>query len=133
MNTVNAASPLGMVVKVPDASPGLLFVNGQQKQFLLEGVWKSAVAPAANMTVVVDLDSSGGISAITAVDPKEVAAQKLEEALGVTKEQGARVISVLLPMLRSLAVRMGAVSLGAAVLVWISWFSFTAASVNGGG
>lgn len=133
MNNGNPARPRGTVIKVPDASPGLLFLNGQQKQFLLEGVWKSSVAPAANMTVHVDLDSSGGVSAITVVDPKEVAAQKLDEALGLAKEQGARAISLLLPMLRSLTRRMGAVRFGAAVLVWISWFFFTAASVNVGG
>src|SRR5579871_2183924 len=133
MNSCSAARPRATVIKVPDASPGLLFINGQQKQFLLEGVWKSAVAPAANMTVDVDLDGSGGISAITVVDAKEVGAQKLDEALGVAKEQGARALNVLLPMLRSLTARMGAVSLGAAVLVWISWFFFTSASVNVGG
>lgn len=133
MNSRNAAKLRGTVIKVPDASPGLLFINGQQMQFLLQGVWKSSVAPATNMTVDVDLDSSGGISAITAVDPKEVAAQRPEEVLVMAKEQGARAINVLLPMLRSLTARMGAVPLGAAVLVWISWFFFTSARVNVGG
>ena len=36
----------GTIVKVPDPGPGLLVVNGQQKQFTLEGIWKSPVAPA---------------------------------------------------------------------------------------
>jgi len=86
MNSGSEARPRATVIKVPDASPGLLFINGQEKQFLLEGVWKSAVAPAANMTVDVDLDGSGGISAITVVDPKEVAAQKMDEALSATSK-----------------------------------------------
>jgi len=124
MTSDNATRPRGTVIKVPDASPGLLFINGQQKPFLLEGVWKSSVAPAANMTVNVDLDSRGGVSAITVVEAKEVAAQKLDEALGAAKEQGARAINVLLPMLRSLTARMGAVSFGAAVLVWLFWCGF---------
>ena len=133
MNNGNATRPRGTVIKVPDASPGLLFLNGQQKQFLVEGVWKSSVAPAANMTVDVALDSSGGVAAITVVDPKKAAAQKLDEALVVAKEQGARAINAALPMLQSLTARMAAARLGAAVLVWISWFFLTAASVNGGG
>jgi hypothetical protein len=51
----------------------------------------------------------------------------------VAKEQGARAVQVLLPMLKSLTARMGAVPLGAAVLMWISWFFFPAASVDAGG
>jgi hypothetical protein len=50
------------IVKVPDASPGLLFLNGQQKPFTLEGVWKSPVAPAPNSSGWVGRhrnDSSG--------------------------------------------------------------------------
>lgn len=121
------------IVKVPDASPGLLFVNGQQMQFVLEGVWKSPVAPTANMTVDVDLDGAGSIAAITAVDSKEAAGQKVEEVLGVAKEQSIRLGKVLLPALRSFSARMGAVALGAAVLLWVSWFFFPAASVEIGG
>lgn len=37
----------GTIVKVPDTSPGLLFVNGQQKSFTLEGVWQSSSSPGA--------------------------------------------------------------------------------------
>jgi len=121
------------IVKVPDASPGLLFVNGQPRQFTLDGIWKSPVAPTPNMTVDVDFDGAGSIAAITVVDPKEIAAQKLNEALGVAKVHGTRLAKLLLPMLRSLSERMGPVALGAAVLLWISWFFFPAASVEAGG
>jgi hypothetical protein len=121
------------IVKVPDTSPGLLFVNGQQMPFVLEGVWKSPVAPAANMTVDVDLDGAGSIAAITVVDSKEAAGQKMQEVLGVAKEQLIRLGKLLLPALRSLSARMGAVALGAAVLLWIAWFFFPAAGVDIGG
>jgi hypothetical protein len=132
MNNANVAKPRGTIIKVPDASPGLLSLNGQQKQFTLEGLWKSPVAPVANMTVDVDLDGAGAITAITVVDSKEVAGQKLNELLELLKVQGTRLLKVLLPALRSLSARMGAVSLGAAVLVWISWFFFPAASLEMG-
>ncbi len=121
------------IVKVPDSSPGLLFVNGQQMPFVLEGVWKSPVAPVANMTVDVDLNSTGSVAAITVVDSKEAAGQKMEEVLSVVKEQLIRLGKLLLPALRSLSASMGAVALGAAVLLWIAWFFFPAAGVDIGG
>ena len=133
MNGQTSPRVRSKIVKIPDTSPGLLFVNGQPKQFTLDGIWKSPVAPTPNMTVDVDLDGAGAIAAITVVDSKEVAAQKLNEALGVAKVQGTRLATWLLPMLRTLAARMGAVPLGAAVLLWISWFFFPAASVDAGG
>ena len=132
MNSANVVRPRGTVIKVPDASPGLLFLNGQQVQFSLQGVWKSPVAPAANMTVDVDLDGAGAIAAITVADSKEAAGQKLNELLEVLKVQGTRLLKLLLPALRSLSARMGVVPLSAAVLVWISWFFFPAASVDMG-
>ena len=58
----------GTIVKVPDATPGLLFVNGQQKSFMLEGIWKSPVAPALNMTVDVELDAAGAVTGVAVVD-----------------------------------------------------------------
>lgn len=133
MNSQPSPRVRSKIIKVPDASPGLLFVGGQQKQFMLEGVWKSPVAPVANMTVDVDLDGGGSIAAITVVDPKEVATQKLNEGVEVLKTQGLRFWELLLPALRSLVARMGAVALGAGVLLWISWFFFTAATVDTGG
>jgi hypothetical protein len=133
MSAAKGAKLRGTIVKVPDASPGLLVLNGQQMPFTLQGVWLSPVAPAANMTVDVELDSAGAIAAITVVDAKEVAAQKLSELTGMLEVQGNRLWKGLVPGLRSLSDRMGTVSLGAAVLVWISWFFFRAASVNIGG
>jgi hypothetical protein len=132
MNSPNVTKPRGTVIKVPDASPGLLFLNGQQVQFILQDVWKSPVAPAANMTVDVHLDGAGAIAAITVVDSKEAAGQKLNELLELLKVYGTRLLKVLLSALRSLSARMGVVPLSAAVLVWISWFFFPAASLDMG-
>jgi hypothetical protein len=70
MNTVNTSSPRGTVIKVPDATPGLLLLNGRQYSFTLEGVWRSAVAPAPNQSVVVDLDNAGVPLSITVVDQR---------------------------------------------------------------
>lgn len=45
----------GTIIKTPDNSPGLLVVDGQQKSFLLPGIWRSPVAPSPNMAVEVEL------------------------------------------------------------------------------
>jgi hypothetical protein len=121
------------IVKVPDASPGLLFLNGKQMQFTLEGIWKSPVAPAANMTVDVDLDGAGSIAAITVVDSQQLAKECLNQLSGVAQERGKEAAKLAQQGIGALAARMGAVPLGAAVLFWITWFFFPAARVEGGG
>jgi hypothetical protein len=120
------------IVKVPDATPGLLFVNGQQKSFTLEGVWKSAVAPAANMSVDVDLDSAGNITAITVVDSQQLAKERMSQLGDVAQERGKEAAKLAQQGLGALIARMGAMALGSAVLVWIAWFFLPAATVSGG-
>jgi hypothetical protein len=120
------------IVKVPDATPGLLFVNGQQKSFTLEGVWKSAVAPVANMSVDVDLDGAGAIVAITVVDSQQLAKERLNQLGGVAQERGKEAAKLAQQGVGALAARMGAMALAAAVLVWIAWFFLPAATVSGG-
>jgi len=122
----------GTIVKVPDATPGLLFVNGQQKPFTLEGVWKSPVAPAVNMTVDVDLNSAGAITGITVVDTKQIGKEQLGQIGAVAQEKGKEAAKLAQQGVGALAARMGAVALGATVLVWIAWFFLPAASVQGG-
>jgi hypothetical protein len=125
----------GTIVKVPDATPGLLFINGQQKQFSLEGTWKSAVAPAPNMTVDVNLDGAGEIAAITVVDSQKIAQERLSQLGGVVNERGAEGMKLAKQGLEVLTGRLGKIALAAVVLLWISWFFFSAATVQnpGGG
>ena len=130
MNSANVTRPRGTVIKVPDASPGLLFLNGQQMPFTVQDVWKSPMAPAANMTVDVDLDSAGAIAAITVVDSQQLAKERLNQLGGVAQERGKEAAKLAGQGIRALAARMGAIPLGAAVLVWLSWFFFPSASVN---
>jgi len=123
----------GTIVKVPDASPGLLVVNGQQKQFTLEGIWKSPVAPAVNMTVDVDLDSTGSVTAVKVVDAQQLATEHLKQLSGVAQERGKEAAELAKQGIGALAARMGAVALGSAVLVWIAWFFFPVAGIDTGG
>jgi hypothetical protein len=107
--------PRGTIIKTPDSSPGLLVVDGQQKTFTLEGVWKSSAAPAVNMAVDIELDGAGLITGLTAVDPQQAAREKLERIGGAAVERSRQGVGAL-------AVRMGRATLAAAALLWIAWF-----------
>jgi hypothetical protein len=133
MNTVNTNGPRGTIIKVPDATPGLLLLMGRQYAFTLEGVWRSAVAPAPNQSVTVELDNTGTVVAISVIDQGQIAKEKLAEFGGVAQERGKVVAGQIQTGIGALAARMGAVTLSVAVLIWIVWFFIPAAGVGGGG
>jgi hypothetical protein len=129
MSTENKTKARGPIVKVPDSSPGLIFINGEQKAFTLEGVWKSAVAPAANMVVDVELDAAGAVTAVSVVDSQQAAKERLNQLSGVAQEQGKQAAKLAQQGVGALAARMGKMALGAAVVLWIAWFFLPAASI----
>lgn len=133
MNGTGAVKVRSTIVKIPDTNPGLLFLNGQQKQFTLEGVWKSPVAPTANMAVDVDVDGAGAITGITAVDAQQIAKERLNQLSGVAQERGKEAAKMAQQGVGALAARMGKVALGATVIIWIAWFFLPAAGVDAGG
>jgi hypothetical protein len=78
----------GTIIKTPGNSPGLVVVGGQQKSFLLAGVWKSSVAPAAKMSVDVEVDSSGAIASIGVVSRWQLVKERLGRISGKLKDRG---------------------------------------------
>lgn len=120
----------GTIIKVSDATPGLLMINGTQRQFTLEGVWKSPTAPSPNQTVDIELDASGQIAAITVVDSAQLArekfnqlSEKLSGKLGeFAQGQGKEGANIAKDHFKRLAARMGTVMLVSAVALWIAWF-----------
>jgi hypothetical protein len=120
----------GSIIKVPDATPGLLMIGTNQKQFTLEGVWRSQTAPSANQTVDVELDDAGNIAGISVVDPAQLAREKFTDIsnrvsgkLGdISKSPGAASAQEIL---RKIVGRIGVVTLGATALLWISLFFLT--------
>jgi hypothetical protein len=120
----------GSIIKVPDATPGLLMIGTNQKQFTLEGVWRSQTAPSANQTVDVELDDAGNIAGISVVDPAQLAREKFTDisnrvsgALGdISKSPGAASAQEIL---RKIVGRIGVVTLGATALLCISLFFMT--------
>jgi hypothetical protein len=124
----------GTIVKVPDATPGLLFVAGQQKSFTMEGVWKSPVAPAANQIVDVDMDGAGVITGVAVVDAQQMNRERVGQMAGVAGEKGKEAAKEAAKMAQqgvgALAARMGKVALGALVALWIVWFLLPAYSIG---
>jgi hypothetical protein len=133
VNVVSINSPRGTVIKVPDATPGILSVNNKQYLFTLEGIWKSPVAPSPNQSVAIELDSSGALTSVTVVDAQQLAKERLGELSNVAQEHGKALAEQFGPILSSLTARMGAVALAAAVLIWIASYFFPAAGIAGVG
>lgn len=117
------------IIKVPDATPGLLFINGQQRGFTLERLWQSPVAPTANMPVDVELDSTGAIVSITAVDGSAAKKEQMDHLKAQAAEQGKAAADAAKKGVLSLAEKMGWMALGAGVLFWIDWFALPSAGV----
>lgn len=130
MNTATRMKARGNIIKVPDSSPGLLFVGGEQKSFVLEQIWRSPTAPAANMVVDVEVDAAGNLTAITAVDAQQLAKERLNQFSGVAQEQGKQVAAMAKVGVGALAARMGKVPLIATVAAWIAWFFLPAGGLN---
>jgi hypothetical protein len=133
MTDANVTKYRGTIIKVPDATPGILLANGQQQFFTLERVWKSPVAPVVNQTVDVEIDGAGAIAAITVVDSQQVNKERLNQLSGVAQERGKEAAKLAQKGIGALAARMGTVALAAGVVLLIMWFFIPAASVGGEG
>jgi hypothetical protein len=120
----------GTIIKVPDATPGLLIVNGQQLPFSLEGRWRSPVAPATNMAVDVELDAAGAVASVAVVDAQQIARERLEQFGGVAQQQGKVAAEMARQGVGALAARMGTPPLVAAVAIWVAWFFLPAVSIT---
>jgi len=130
MDNAGGTRARGSIIKAPDSTPGLLFVQGQQKQFTLEGIWRSPVAPAPNMIVDVDLDAAGNITGLTAVDQGQQPSHGTSQAGAAAAEQGKQAMEAAKKGVGVMAAKMGNLALGAAVLIVIAFFFFPAISVG---
>ena len=126
----STATSRGTIIKVPDSTPGLVIVNGAQKSFTLEGVWRAPVAPAANMTVDVELNASGAVAGITAVDSQQLAKEKFEQLGGLAEKHGKEAAEIAKQGVGALATRMGMSALVATVVLWVAWFFLPAVNLD---
>lgn len=130
MSTLGTSTGRGTIIKVPDSTPGLVIVNGEQKSFGLERVWRSPVAPAVNMTVDVELSDSGAVTGITAVDEKQLTKEKLDRLGGIAQQQGKEAAEIAKQGVGALAARMGTSALVATVVLWVAWFFLPAVKLE---
>jgi len=119
----NTMSKRGKILREPNAGPGLLIVDGQQYQFVLDGLWRSDVPAKVGMAVDVELDSQGQIHGIVFVPESQIAKEQAEVALNAAKEKGAAVAS-------NLVAKFGMPALLAEGLIIVAWFFLTAVSVQ---
>jgi hypothetical protein len=122
MSSVIGLKVRASILRTPGDGPGLLFVDGRQWPFTPENVWKSPVAPSVNMLVDVDFDAQGNITAIAAVDPQQVAREKLGQIGGVAQHHGKEAAAIARQGAGAPVARMGKITLAAAVILGIAWF-----------
>jgi hypothetical protein len=129
MNGPHPTSLLGVVIKEPSDTPGLIVANGRQYSFRLEGVWQSAVAPVINQSVELHLDGNGGIAAIRVVAGANNARKAVERLTDLAREHGPGVAERAQAAATTLKQRMALYPLIAACVLVLAWFAL--ASVSG--
>lgn len=113
----------GKILRDTSSGTGLLVVDGRQVSFQLEGVWVSAVAPAVNMTVDVDIDENGKLLSVAAVDDAQLAKEVAKDMLGKIGAQGSQ-------QFNDLAQRTGKPLLIAVGALFLGFFVFSTLNVN---
>lgn len=112
----------GKILRDTNAGPGLLTAGGSQYPFVLEGVWKSDLAPSVGMVVEVEV-TEGKVVSVTAVPDGQLAREQAEVALAAAKEKGA--------LLASAAVaRFGIPTLVAGAALVLGWWFLSTVSIN---
>ena len=130
METQTVKMMRATVIKVPDSAPGLLFMNNEQRTFVLPGIWLSPIAPAPNMVVEVRTDTAGHIVQVTPVDQQTLARERLAHLGGRAQEGGRAAAGTLQHGFGTLAWRMGKLVLGAEALLLVAFFFLPTLIVN---
>ena len=69
--------------------------------------------------------------AVTVLDSQQLAKERLNQLGGAAQVHGKEAAKLARQGIGAMAARMGKVAFGAAVLLWIAWFFFPAASLSG--
>jgi len=113
----------GKILRDTSAGQGLLSMEGKQFPFDLEGVWKSALAPALNMVVDVELNDEGKVVALHVVPEAQLAKEQAAIALAAAKAKGTQVAAVLIS-------KFGVPTLIALLTLTVSWFFLDSLSIQ---
>lgn len=127
----------GRVLRDASHGEGLVFVEGTQYTFRLEGMWRSEFAPSVNMPVVAVFDAQGQLVSLTSVATgtrgRGQAAQAFDAAGSVVQVLAAELQAKGLPLANAWAQRAGYDTLGATLLLLVAWFWLPASSFGIGG
>lgn len=82
------------------------------------------------MTVDVEFDGAGSITAIKAVDAQQLTKERLNQLGGVAQERGKEAAKMAQLGVGALAARMGKVALGTIAVLWIAWFFLPGAKLD---
>jgi hypothetical protein len=83
----------GKVLRDTSAGPGLLAVDGNQHQFSLEGIWKSADPPRPGMQVLVEFAPDVSILSVIPIPESQIAKEQAEAVMKAAREKGGVVVS----------------------------------------
>lgn len=122
----------GRVLRDTSRGDGLVFVEGTQYSFRLEGMWRSEFAPSVNMPVDAVFDEQGQLVSLTAVAMatlgREQAAQAFDAAGSVVQGLTVELQAKGLPLAKVWAQRIGYDTLAATFLLIVAWFWLPMAS-----
>ena len=116
-------SKRGKILRDTNAGPGLVNVDGQQHQFTLEGMWKSAVPPKPDMAVDVDFATDGTVSSVTAVPESQIAKEQAELVVAAARDKSKAIATAAVA-------KFGLPTLVATGLLIVGWFFLNTASIQ---
>lgn len=124
----------GRILRDTSAGEGLVFVDGAQHTFRLEGMWKSEHAPKVNMPVDVEFDDQGRVVALRSISGQTVAGEQAAQALGAAQDTAKKIAAEFqakgLPVIQQYAQRIGYPTLIALAALIVGWFFLPAVSMN---
>jgi len=124
----------GRVLRDTSLGEGLVFVEGTQYSFRLEGMWRSEFAPSVNMPVDAVFDEQGQLVALTTVAlgtlGREQAALAFDAAGNAVQALTGQLQAKGLPFAKVWARRTGYDTLAATLLLIVAWFWLPALSIG---
>jgi hypothetical protein len=126
----------GRILRDANSGDGLVFIEGTQYPFHLEGMWRSEFAPKVNMPVEAEFNDGGTLVALQAISGQGLAGEQAAQVIGAAQDAAKKLSSEFrakgVPILTQYAQVIGYPILTAWALVVISWFWLPAISMNMG-